>query len=333
MAVRTPAGHPCSPHLFPAGELLMTDDKDNNVVHLQIPAPRLEQDADAHARADTERRQRLFDWAAGVLAKLGLDEAIAAARSIEALRGITLDLTNAEIALAIRDALHPAVGKPAAHFRGLKEGALKQILQNRFADMKRTREAKLRGNKQRPDWTDDLIRDKDGKVKPLLANLVLTLREAPRVEGCVRIRRVQRARRRRQSVLAIEGRGRCSLDRSAREPSAYLVSRQRHLSGDRRYWPRDTDRGSRQHVQSAARSSQHPRLGQDAAWGNLAAKNLPRRGQPIHSRCRVSMVDRGSRPRLQPRLPSRQHARPRRPAGQVEVYVAAHARQPRRAFR
>ena len=161
----------------------MTDDKDNNVVHLQIPAPRLEQDADDHARADTERRQRLFDWAAGVLAKLGLDEAITAARSIEALRGITLDLTNAEIALAIRDALHPAVGKPAAHFRGLKEGALKQILQNRFADMKRTREAKLRGNKQRPDWTDDLIRDKDGKVKPLLANLVLTLREAPAWKG------------------------------------------------------------------------------------------------------------------------------------------------------
>jgi predicted P-loop ATPase len=190
MAVRTPASHPRSGlffDLFSAGGVMVDDDK---IVRLPVPASRPEaQDTDAwtaesHARADTERRQQLFDWADGLLAKLGLDKAIAAAKSIEALRGIVLDLTNAEIVLAIRDALHPAAGKPAAHFRGLKEGALKQILQNRFTDMKKTREAKLRNRRGgQPDWTDGLIRDKDGKVKPLLANLVLTLREAPAWKG------------------------------------------------------------------------------------------------------------------------------------------------------
>jgi hypothetical protein len=67
-------------------------------------------------------------------------------------------------------------------FRGLKEGGLKLILKNRFADLKKTREAVLRRSRQ-PDWTDKLILDKNGKIVAILANLILILREAPKWEG------------------------------------------------------------------------------------------------------------------------------------------------------
>ena len=100
------------------------------VISLPVPAS---QDADDHARADTQRNQRLFDWADAVLKKLGLDKAVAAARSIEELRRVTFNADSAEVTLAIRDALHPASGHRQEHFRGLKEGGLKLILKNRFA--------------------------------------------------------------------------------------------------------------------------------------------------------------------------------------------------------
>jgi len=156
----------------------------NEVVKPPVPASQDAQDADEHARADTERNQRLFDWADAVLRRLGLNKAVADARSIEALRGVTFDADGAEVALAIRDALHPTSGARAEHFRGLKEGGLKLILKNRFAELKKTREAELRGGRgKQPDWTDDLILDKDGKIKPNLANLTLMLREAPAWRG------------------------------------------------------------------------------------------------------------------------------------------------------
>ena len=83
---------------------------------IQLPIPTPPPNADAHARADTERNRRLFDWAEAVLKALGLDKAVAAARSIEELRRITLDVDSAEIALALRDALHPASGQRQEHF-------------------------------------------------------------------------------------------------------------------------------------------------------------------------------------------------------------------------
>ena len=149
------------------------------LIKLPVPAS---QDADDYARADTQRNQRLFDWADGVLKRLGLDKAVAAAKSIEELRKITLDVDSAEIALAIRDALHPASGDRQEHFRGLKEGGLKLILKNRFVELKKTGEAVLRRNRQ-PDWTDKLILDKDGKIVANLANVILILREAPKWKG------------------------------------------------------------------------------------------------------------------------------------------------------
>ena len=162
----------------------MTDDKDNKVVQLSIPAPRREQDADSHARADTERNQWLFDWADAVLEQIGLHKAVADAKSIEVLRGVTFNADNAGIALAIRDALHPASGERAGHFRGLSEGSLKQILKNRFNELKKTREAELRRKHgKQSDWTDDLILDKHDRIKANLANLTLMLREAPAWRG------------------------------------------------------------------------------------------------------------------------------------------------------
>ena len=153
----------------------------NKVIKLPVPAS---QDADEPARADTERNQRLFDWADAVLRKLGLDKAVAAARSIEELRRVIFVLDGAEVTLAIRDALHPASGHRQELFRGLTERGLKQILKNRLNDLKKTREAILRRRKpKQPDWTDQLILDKDGKIIANLANLILILREAPKWRG------------------------------------------------------------------------------------------------------------------------------------------------------
>jgi putative DNA primase/helicase len=151
----------------------------DKVIKRPVPAS---QDADERARADTQRKRRLFDWADAVLKRLRLDKAVANARSLEESRSVTFDAAIAEVALAIRDALHPSSGRRQEHFRGLKEGGLKQILKNRFAELKKTREAALRHRKQ-PDWADQLIFDKDGKIIANLANLILILREAPKWKG------------------------------------------------------------------------------------------------------------------------------------------------------
>jgi hypothetical protein len=153
-----------------------------DLVKLPIPTP--PPNAEAHAHADTARNQRLFDWAEGLLRALGLDKTIAAARSVEDLRRIALDVDSVEIALALRDALHPASGQRQEHFRGLKEGSLKAILRNRFTVWKKDREATMRrGKAPKSDWTDQLILDKDGKIRPVLANLILILGVAPKWQG------------------------------------------------------------------------------------------------------------------------------------------------------
>jgi predicted P-loop ATPase len=156
----------------------------NKVIKLPVSASQ-SADADSHADADTKRRQRLFGWADALLRKLGLHGAVAAATSIEELHRITFNLDgDAEIALAIRDALFPASGEREEHFRGLKESGLKQVLKNRFTELKKTRQAELRGRRgKQPDWTDRLILNKDGKIVANLANLILILREAPKWRG------------------------------------------------------------------------------------------------------------------------------------------------------
>jgi predicted P-loop ATPase len=146
-------------------------------------------DADAHARSETERKRMLYSWADGVLRALGLADKMAQANSSDDLRKITFDIDDVAVELAIRDALHPAGGQRAAHFIGMKSGALKRLLKARFNDMKKDRETKLRGGRsgtggqQAPHWTDFIKFSAKGEVRPILANLILYLREHPAWKG------------------------------------------------------------------------------------------------------------------------------------------------------
>jgi hypothetical protein len=60
-------------------------------------------------------------------------------------------------------------------FSRSQEGGLKLILKDRFADWKNTQERNYAGTQ--PDWTDQLILNKNGTVKAILANVVLILRK------------------------------------------------------------------------------------------------------------------------------------------------------------
>jgi predicted P-loop ATPase len=154
-----------------------------------IPFPPL--GAEEHAQAETERKQRLFAWADDVLHQLGLAERIARANSFDELRKITFDPDAADVALAIREALHPASGRKADHFAGLREGSLKRVLKSRFDEMKQQRDAELRrpggrqGRRQSAasNWTDDLKLDDKGGVRPILSNLILFLTHHPKWKG------------------------------------------------------------------------------------------------------------------------------------------------------
>ena len=166
-----------------SGVLLANGTRTHMARLINLPAVSAVPDAEAHGRADTARRRELFAWADAVLAQLGLDRAIARAQTIEALRRIVLDTDSVEVILVIRDALHPGSGQQRQeHFRGLREGALKLILKNRFAEKKKNREAELRRRKP-TDWTDQLKLDKDGKIVGNLANAILILRESPDWKG------------------------------------------------------------------------------------------------------------------------------------------------------
>ena len=104
--------------------------------------------SEEHARAETQRKQRLFDWADRVLRELGLADRVARANSLEELRKVIFDANAAEVELAIREALHPASGSKADYFAGLRNvGSLKRLLKMRFHEMKKQREAQLQGGR------------------------------------------------------------------------------------------------------------------------------------------------------------------------------------------
>lgn len=152
-----------------------------DILPLPVPSP---ESAEDRASANAERHQHIFDWAAAVLEQLGWTKAVNAANTILELNAVTFDANSAEVAMAIQDALHPASGQRERHFRGLKEANLKQILKNRFADLKKNRAKVLRGRRQsEPDWTEELILDKEGKIVANVANLVLMLRHAQKWKG------------------------------------------------------------------------------------------------------------------------------------------------------
>jgi predicted P-loop ATPase len=156
-----------------------------------IPFP--EPDAKAHAHAETERKRKLFAWADALLQQLGLTAKVMQAQSVDDLRKIAVDTDDVEFEFAIRDALHPPTGQQRAEqFAGMKAGALKRLLKKRFGDLKKDREAELLrgrpgaagGKRSSPhSWTSDLKLDAKGGIRPILANLILFLREHPTWKG------------------------------------------------------------------------------------------------------------------------------------------------------
>jgi predicted P-loop ATPase len=153
-----------------------------------IPSPKSAPGAEEHARAETERKWRLFAWADQVLHELGLPERVAQASSKEELRKVTFDPNAVEVELAIRDALHPANGSKDDCFVGINAGGLKRILRKRFEELKQERETALCDGvtgaaRSAADWTDDLVLVDKGGVRPVLANLILFLRNHPKWKG------------------------------------------------------------------------------------------------------------------------------------------------------
>lgn len=147
--------------------------------------------AEEHARAETERKNRLFAWVDATLAQLGVTQRIADATSFDELRKVIFDVNTVDVELAIRDALHPASGRRADHFAGMKEAMLKRLLQKRFRELKKERESELKsgrgtasgGRRSTFNWTNDLKLDDKGGVRPLLTNLILFLRHHPAWHG------------------------------------------------------------------------------------------------------------------------------------------------------
>jgi putative DNA primase/helicase len=152
-----------------------------------VPPP---PNAEQHARAETERTLRLFEWADFVLQELGFAERVLRAHNSDELRKIIFDATAVEVTLAVREALHPASGQKRNHFTGLNDKQLRRILQLRFHALKKNRDEELRrggtaGDRRRSntDWMEKLKLDDKGGVRPLLANLILFLRHHREWEG------------------------------------------------------------------------------------------------------------------------------------------------------
>jgi predicted P-loop ATPase len=116
------------------------------------------------------------------LDQLGLADAIGSASSIEELTRITFDADSTEVILIINEAKHPADGNPPAdHFDGLSAAALKKILTNRFKDLTKDRQKQLLGggaqaDESSPDWTEELLFNKEGKILGNVANMTLIFR-------------------------------------------------------------------------------------------------------------------------------------------------------------
>jgi hypothetical protein len=95
------------------------------------------------ASADAERRRLLAEWAADVLTTIGVAGAIKQAESIAELDTVTFSLNDVQVILAIHDALFPAIGEPAEHFRRFTKKQLGAILRNQFDELKRYRRIAL----------------------------------------------------------------------------------------------------------------------------------------------------------------------------------------------
>jgi predicted P-loop ATPase len=146
-----------------------------------VPLPVSPED---RAGAEAQRQQKLFDWAAGVLERLGLLREIKQVRSQYDVRRITIDLNDPEVVIAIQYALHPIKGKRESHFVGLTEANLKRLLQARLTALINERARELGNWESGPDWSKKLERDKKtGKIISNVSNVVLIFRNAPKWKG------------------------------------------------------------------------------------------------------------------------------------------------------
>ena len=144
--------------------------------------------AEQHARAETARKQELFEWGDGVLVKLGYTTRINFAQTVQELNQIIFNPNSVEVMMAIRDALHPATGGPRVEFFvGMNGASLKRLLASRFEEtIKNRREALSRdlfGLKPGPHWSDDLVTGGNGTIRPILANFELILRKSQNGKG------------------------------------------------------------------------------------------------------------------------------------------------------
>jgi predicted P-loop ATPase len=144
--------------------------------------------AEEHANEESRRKRALFDWCDQVLKELGFFDRIAKATTLDELCKIIFNNGSPEVLLRVRDALKPASGEPkAACFEGLDDRGLRKILFMRFREQVKDREKTLSGGRsgasQARSWTAGLKFDDKGRLKAILANLVLILSEHPDWQG------------------------------------------------------------------------------------------------------------------------------------------------------
>jgi predicted P-loop ATPase len=156
----------------------------SRVVRLQPPAIISPPSAEERARAETERKRRLFGWADDLLKELGLTEQILRANTLYELHKVKFNPKSDEVEEAVCNALQ----SKADCFRGLGKDGLKRILRKRFEEQREDRKEIIRSgavgtNQSASDWTDDLRFDKDGGTHPVLHNLILFLGGHPKWEG------------------------------------------------------------------------------------------------------------------------------------------------------
>jgi predicted P-loop ATPase len=139
---------------------------------------------------EADRQKSLLDWGDKVLDQTGVRQAIADATTIEELQRITFDPDSTAVVLAINDALHPPKGqKRQRHFDGLSAAALKKIVRNRLADLKKDRQKQLLGGGGDPsddatvNWTDEVIFDKSGNIIGNVHNMMVMFRHHPEWAG------------------------------------------------------------------------------------------------------------------------------------------------------
>jgi predicted P-loop ATPase len=154
-----------------------------NIINLPLPSSSVKSEAE-HAREETASKAAWFEWAKGVLAKLGYTRRFRAARTLEELNDISFDKDSIDVMAAIHDALHPVSGSRAKYFVGENEARLKRILMNQFDELKMDAHKKLKGRAP-PDWRDKLTKNANGSIRSQITNYATILQHSPKWKGVI----------------------------------------------------------------------------------------------------------------------------------------------------